>query len=198
MFERILSALQSARGVWRQRQGQVLHDNHAGVAICTGRVEAKSHNHHHSLLINVAICTGRVEAKHLHRAITVNTVVAICTGRVEAKFSLPSMACWMMVAICTGRVEAKFLLACLLHCLLRVAICTGRVEAKTDTPTDREAQRCCNLHGACGGKGRFAPADAALRCCNLHGACGGKGVKLARQRAQCRLQSARGVWRQRD
>ena len=57
----------------------------AGVAICTGRVEAKGYHEIGGNDIHVAICTGRVEAKHhlpkRHRP----RPVAICTGRVEAK-----------------------------------------------------------------------------------------------------------------
>ena len=57
----------------------------------------------------------------------------------------------------------------------------------------------CNLHGACGGKGRFAPADAALRF-----------VAICTERVEAKvciyvvvikggmLQSARSVWRQSD
>ena len=78
-----------------------------------------------------------------------------------------------------------------------VAICTERVEAKRGgcrcPPASRPLQSArsvwrqslrypahvhdltgCNLHGACGGKGRSARRDHRLPCCNLHGACGGK------------------------
>ena len=56
----------------------------------------------------------------------------------------------------------------------------------------------CNLHGACGGKGFILAAVALARCCNLHGACGGKASWLPRPARFSQLQSARGVWRQRE
>ena len=56
----------------------------------------------------------------------------------------------------------------------RVAICAERVEAKIVTPPFGCCRKCCNLRGACGGKGAV---DCAVR--RLH-----------------RLQSARSVWRQ--
>ena len=77
----------------------------------------------------------------------------------------------------------------------------------------------CNLHGACGGKGELAAQCRNVSCCNLHGACGGKershrGREESPRVAICtgrveakfpafaedfaaRLQSTRGVWRQR-
>ena len=101
-----------------------------------------------------------------------------------------------------------------------VAICTGRVEAKTTcartpaiTTTLQSARgvwrqralhqdnlricRRCNLHGACGGKGR-ARSGGRRRAgrCNLHGACGGKDPQPEKPAAEGVLQSARGVWRQ--
>ena len=39
-------------------------------------------------------------------------------------------------------------------CISAVAICTGRVEAKDDPFDPVEMVDSCNLHGACGGKGR--------------------------------------------
>ena len=54
-----------------------------------------------------------------------------------------------------------------------VAICTGRVEAKRISRRRKRPKRCCNLHGACGGKERlFRPLIDGVRSCNLHGACG--------------------------
>ena len=56
----------------------------------------------------------------------------------------------------------------------------------------------CNLHGACGGKGqRFQRGNGGARC-NLHGACGGKDPQPEKPAAEGVLQSARGVWRQRE
>ncbi len=123
-----------------------------------------------------------------------------------------------LVAICTGRVEAKFRRAFCRAARLRVAICTGRVEAKFATipspnaarklqsargvwrqrsPSRREASRhyCCNLHGACGGKGLVLRILIAFFGCNLHGACGGKVVLLGAYNTFYTLQSARGVWK---
>ncbi len=58
---------------------------------------------------------------------------------------------------------------------------------------------CCNLHGACGGKGTdIKDADYIESRSNLHGACGGKGRMCTSAAARGTLQSARGVWRQRQ
>ena len=57
----------------------------------------------------------------------------------------------------------------------------------------------CNLHGACGGKGTdIKDADYIESRSNLHGACGGKGRMCTSAAARGTLQSARGVWRQRQ
>ena len=62
---------------------------------------------------------------------------------------------------------------------LDVAICTERVEAKACNVDPIAHANRCNLHGACGGKGRGASSApwSAFRC-NLHGACGGKASSL--------------------
>ena len=81
-------------------------------------------------------------------------IVAICTERVEAKGAvLHPRHGQRFVAICTERVEAK--LPPLVEILNRtsVAICTERVEAKPMVLTLPPTALCCNLHGACGGKG---------------------------------------------
>ena len=63
-------------------------------------------------------------------------------------------------------------------CISAVAICTERVEAKIAFPSQLVQLRCCNLHGACGGKDkRPKKAYHRLTGCNLHGACGGKGTE---------------------
>jgi hypothetical protein len=123
--------------------------------------------------------------------------VAICTGRVEAKASSSRRLLWRDVAICTGRVEAKLPGFLVRHDFLS-----------------------CNLHGACGGKGKTQPLQSHLAIvaictgrveakqlneicrifrvrCNLHGACGGKVSPRLLSDCVSALQSARGVWRQR-
>ena len=55
------AALQSARGVWRQRPHRGREARTVLVAICTGRVEAKASYIVVMLVKFVAICTGRVE-----------------------------------------------------------------------------------------------------------------------------------------
>ena len=65
-----------------------------------------------------------------------------------------AILCISAVAICTGRVEAKEHTWLGLKASLCVAICTGRVEAKDDPFDPVEMVDSCNLHGACGGKGR--------------------------------------------
>ena len=82
-------------------------------------------------------------------------------------------------------------------CISAVAICTERVEAKAQSPFRFRLCRRCNLHGACGGKGKYGwetiratyvaicterveakaireSIDSEMPGCNLHGACGGK------------------------
>ena len=78
------------------------------------------------------------------------------------------------VAICTERVEAKGIQPLIMDNRV-VAICTERVEAK-------------NLHSL---------GVILRRCCNLHGACGGKACKWFPEKPPMLLQSARSVWRQR-
>ena len=56
----------------------------------------------------------------------------------------------------------------------------------------------CNLHGACGGKAKSYSLFFSFRSSNLHGACGGKGRMCTSAAARGTLQSARGVWRQRQ
>ena len=83
-------------------------------------------------------------------------------------------------------------------CISAVAICTGRVEAKYSAVGMSALGYRCNLHGACGGKEVLAANNVIVPGCNLHGACGGKVVSIARSvQFADKLQSARGVWRQR-
>ena len=58
--------------------------------------------------------------------------------------------------------------------------------------------RSSNLHGACGGKAKSYSLFFSFRSSNLHGACGGKGRMCTSAAARGTLQSARGVWRQRQ
>ena len=106
-------------------------------------------------------------------------------------------------------------------CISAVPICTGRVEAKATQRYSTPVKGCSNLHGACGGKGTdIKDADYiesrsnlhgacggkaksyslffSFRSSNLHGACGGKGRMCTSAAARGTLQSARGVWRQRQ
>ena len=101
-----------------------------------------------------------------------------------------------------------------------VAICTGRVEAKMYTYVLRQVAVCCNLHGACGGKGGFhAVAGHGIQVAICTGRVEAKGslqrliqqpeVAICTGRVEAKysaaslygrtieLQSARGVWRQR-
>ena len=55
-----------------------------------------------------------------------------------------------------------------------------------------------NLPGACGGKAKSYSLFFSFRSSNLHGACGGKGRMCTSAAARGTLQSARGVWRQRQ
>ena len=148
---------------------------------------------------SVAICTGRVEAKYpVIFGLKDDEDVAICTGRVEAKASLSRDGrTFRWVAICTGRVEAKSAERCNADGSA-VAICTGRVEAKRSANAHIRIICRCNLHGACGGKGLHTQRPSCSRRCNLHGACGGKGFLSIQPLTAQRLQSARGVWRQRS
>ena len=78
--------LQSARGVWRQRQTHRASWLSASVAICTGRVEAKCLKRSASfpdLRCNLhGACGGKGVAGKENFC---KENVAICTGRVEAK-----------------------------------------------------------------------------------------------------------------
>ena len=59
------------------------------VAICTGRVEAKTHAPPCTSIVVVAICTERVEAKISHFTPVSFKAVAICAERVEDLASSP-------------------------------------------------------------------------------------------------------------
>ncbi len=108
-----------------------------------------------------------------------------------------SLSHCFFVAICTERVEAK---ECAGWPAERghVAICTERVEAKTDKRGKSKRERCCNLHGACGGKGirgrGTAPRLSVAICTERVEA---KIYQCYKVVIQVMLQSARSVWRQR-
>ena len=149
----------------------------SAVAICTERVEAKQPTLPARGATPVAICTERVEAKTFPHSLSVSDAVAICTERVEAKWHGCRRHEARTVAICTERVEAKF--AASRDRLLPVSLqsarsvwrqrrtrplsSTGFIRLQSARSVWR--QSClhwlkvtyspgCNLHGACGGKGR--------------------------------------------
>ena len=190
---------QSARGVWRQSSDRRKAPSSGGVPICTGRVEAK-------VYMNLWSNTDPTfqSARGVWRQSQRNLpdfprpAVPICTGRVEAKApTLRTRTILKVVPICTGRVEAK---RSHTHCFspFGVPICTGRVEAKAVCVHQRQRAERCNLHGACGGKAKSYSLFFSFRSSNLHGACGGKGRMCTSAAARGTLQSARGVWRQRQ
>ena len=79
--------------------------------------------------------------------------VAICTGRVEAK-PADAGAAGVAGALQSARgVWRQRLRQTMRDAEVNVAICTGRVEAKAAHNREIPAFTCCNLHGACGGKG---------------------------------------------
>ena len=142
------AALQSARGVWRQRSAAPPWSRKScplqsarGVwrQSTAARVRTRAH----------ALQSARgVWRQRTHEQFAVDWIaVAICTGRVEAKRQARTGQLICHVAICTGRVEAKHLHKMLLHTVPR-----------------------CNLHGACGGKGWLL--HHRLLCCSLQSARG--------------------------
>ena len=209
-----------------------------------GACGGKGISHHQRISSHqVAICTGRVEAKIGGKSgLAISTVLQSARGVWRQRMRrnlhhLTSRCCNLhgacggkglleesyqrenQVAICTGRVEAKA--SSSRRLLWRdVAICTGRVEAKLPGFLVRHDFLSCNLHGACGGKGKTQPLQSHLAIvaictgrveakqlneicrifrvrCNLHGACGGKVSPRLLSDCVSALQSARGVWRQR-
>ncbi len=190
-----ICTLQSARSVWRQRSiGSLAYTAGFGCNLhgaCGGKER-------------VGVCFA------LHER------VAICTERVEAKREVTKMVCPEIVAICTERVEAKEAHDAAREADEIVAICTERVEAKKNSLVKIIQRRCCNLHGACGGK-EVRKQDKSTRnvaicterveakakrstvgdvrhSCNLHGACGGKAVfsRNLRNDRRCNLHGACG------
>ena len=169
--------LQSARGVWRQRPfrrlvrplrgGCNLHGACGGkgpaveavevshhVAICTGRVEAKTAEVRDGIADWVAICTGRVEAKRIggymlpmssqlqsargvwRQRIGRNSLTAgtqLQSARGVWRQSVPKGTGFPGTALQSARGVWRQSCFCVLHGIpAPVAICTGRVEAKID------------------------------------------------------------------
>ena len=171
-------------------------------------------------LLRVAICTGRVEAKSAERCTEDGSAVAICTGRVEAKSTIPTRSsprrCCNLHGACGGK-DWVSSFQCVSNVLQSargvwrqrkvqtrttmlndVAICTGRVEAKEYCvllevlrPLLQSARGVWRQRYLLT---RMVPSRVG---CNLHGACGGKGVDCVSGIGSITLQSARGVWRQR-
>ncbi len=103
-----------------------------------------------------------------------------------------------VVPICTGRVEAKisfFLSSPSVDGSNLHGACGGK---GTDIKDADYIESRSNLHGACGGKAKSYSLFFSFRSSNLHGACGGKGRMCTSAAARGTLQSARGVWRQRQ
>ena len=166
--------LQSARGVWRQREQPRSAHGTTRVAICTGRVEAKWRTHKRNWTRRrLQSARGVWRQRPWTSPVGATESVAICTGRVEAKLAYASCFSDTPVAICTGRVEAK-----------KIVVVIAGVLAR------------CNLHGACGGK-EFLNDDK----CKEDALQSARGVWRQRSlfpagKTAMWLQSARGVWRQ--
>ena len=146
--------LQSARGVWRQRRMFAIPYRAITVAICTGRVEAKS-----------------TISDHILMRLPLQSARGVWRQRPSTKASLP---CWSLQSArgvwrqSSGSMEMprrsrlqsargvwrqRDIWGILLP-PYNVAICTGRVEAKRHRRQPLALGEGCNLHGACGGKGR--------------------------------------------
>ena len=95
---------------------------------------------------------------------------------------------------CGGKVRLDFVAEKRGRCNLHGA-CGGK---GTDIKDADYIESRSNLHGACGGKAKSYSLFFSFRSSNLHGACGGKGRMCTSAAARGTLQSARGVWRQRQ
>ena len=192
------------------------------VPICTGRVEAKSPSifrPSRSPRSNLhGACGGKELGGQVSKvSVPFQSARGVWRQRMRQGQARPHLSCSNLhgacggkalsgihimrpprVPICTGRVEAKGD-ALHTHPARQVPICTGRVEAKRQKRTATRRKGGSNLHGACGGKGTdIKDADYIESRSNLHGACGGKGRMCTSAAARGTLQSARGVWRQRQ
>ena len=167
-------ALQSARGVWRQRISESIELASDLLQSARGVWRQRVIHHRSSSVVPLQSARGVWRQRPVMSRQYIEILVAICTGRVEAKF-----------------------------CCVNGAFDGGG----------------CNLHGACGGKVDATCEAIIAKRCNLHGACGGKDLTstwgtMAQSVAICtgrveaklsshcvtsvsfELQSARGVWRQ--
>ena len=109
------------------------------------------------------------------RVYALRSSVAICTERVEAKKCRnPGDSRYALLQSARSVWRQRLISGVWSTNPLIVAICTERVEAKIEDVSLNLVTRCCNLHGACGGKAQPRRGGAVL----------------------CALQSARSVWRQ--
>ena len=180
--------------MWRQSKNVICPSIGFSVPICTGRVEAKQRLELCIELCTVPICTGRVEAKAGFANSNFERQRFQSARGVWRQRSLPMIASVVRsVPICTGRVEAKVPRGGS-RGVVQVAICTERVEAKLAGLYEFSDVKCCNLHGACGGKGQHILCLHYRSCCNLHGACGGKArpALIGRGVLRCNLHGACG------
>ena len=169
--------LQSARGVWRQRWTGVLSPPTAGVAICTGRVEAKS----------LPVLLGSTKRRcNLHGA---------CGGKAIQR-SINKMNEVLQSARGVWRQRNPARRSTQAAPALQSARDVWRQRSRPSST--HSSPRRCNLHGACGGKDEVLVLCCLRRGCNLHGACGGKERGSQGRGRRRELQSARGVWRQRS
>ena len=133
-----------------------------------------------SLMATKVALTAEEFRENSQRSIDLFNTEKLSTDSTHVLKSAYCILCISAVAICTGRVEAKVSFRRLLRMppslqsargvwrqsmfmhqtdmMALVAICTGRVEAKIGRHSSFPSPACCNLHGACGGKG--------ANCCN--------------------------------
>ena len=150
-----------------------------------------------SLMATKVALTAEEFRENSQRSIALFNTEKLSTDSTRVLKSAYCILCISAVAICTGRVEAK--LPSLYSLAIFSSLQSARGVWRQSTTARVGASRTrCNLHGACGGKGA-APqiSHAGLWRCNLHGACGGKAAETQPGGLILRLQSARGVWRQR-
>ena len=150
--------LQSARSVWRQRKSPYI------TSFCPGRCNLHG------------ACGGKVFSLN-HSSVKTALQSARSVWRQSSLYQTNTTA---GVLLQSARSVWRQSCPAPYDCMaLDVAICTERVEAKACNVDPIAHANRCNLHGACGGKGRGASSApwSAFRC-NLHGACGGKASSL--------------------
>ena len=128
-----------------------------------------------SLMAAKVALTAEEFRENSQRSIDLFNTEKLSTDSTRVLKSAYCILCISAAAICTERVEAKDKKE-QRRAGKAAAICTERVEAKALSTTVFSAVRCCNLHGACGGKA------ICWNCCQT----------------TAWLQSARSVWRQRN